>query len=548
MRHRQAALALFAMTLATTGCEDGGPLGPEGTRQATFTLAVPAAPAGFLGAAVPVTDRDGRSLDLTRVQLLLRSAELKLQTDDGCVGDDDDCEKFVTGATLVDLPVAGGVVTPFSTPIRPGVYDELEIRIKEPDDDNGDRARFQAAHPDWPRKATVRVRGTYDAGDGAGPQPFDAFVEVDAEIERQLAPPLVVDATTAPGVVNVTLSVDIAAWFRASGGRLVDPRRLAGDDELAELVEENIEESLEAFRDDDRDGRDEGDDDDASGDDDDADDDDGTAEAEGTVQSVSVGNGTFTLQGGRMIRLTSTTVIDAEGDLTTLQAVADAVSAGRAVRAEAHGTLVSESGAQVLVASRVKFETDEDDGDDDDGTAEAEGAVSSASAAQGTFTLQGGRVVRLTSTTAIDAEGDLTSLQAVEAALAAGRAVRAEARGTLVTEGGSQVLVAATVKFETDEDDGDDDGDGDDGAAEAEGEVSSVSVGDGTFTLAGGRVVRLTSTTTIEADGDLRSLQAVADALAAGRKVEAEAKGRMITVGGTQVLEASRVKFEIDDD
>lgn len=275
MRFRASRLPLLAActVLAATGCDDTGLL-PERVPEVTLSLAVPGVAGGARAALGPATDASGRSLDIGRVQLLLREVELKREEDDDCGTEDDDaCEKFVAGPLLVDLPLDGGVVTPFSAPVRPGVYDEIELRIKEPEDDNGDRARFRREHPEWPRKATVRITGTFDAGGGEGAQPFDVFLAVDQEVERRLSPPLVVDADTDPASVNVTLAVRVDGWFRTRGGRLIDPRAL-GVDDLAELVEENVERSLEAFCDDDRDGHhgrgsddddDKDDDDDSSG-------------------------------------------------------------------------------------------------------------------------------------------------------------------------------------------------------------------------------------------------------------------------------------------
>jgi hypothetical protein len=239
--------------LATASCADV--VSPARMPEASLSIAVAPPPTGG-AASAPIGDAEGRVLRLERAQLLLRRARLKRADDDDCGRrSDGSCGTFAVGPVLLDLPLQGGVITPFVGPIRPGVYDEIELRIREPEDDNGDRARFRAEHPDWPRKATVRVRGTFDAADGRGARPFDVFLEVDAEIERALRPALVVDGATDPASVNVTVRVRTAGWFRAAGGRLLDPRRIAGDRELAERVAQNVERSLEAFRDDDRSGR-----------------------------------------------------------------------------------------------------------------------------------------------------------------------------------------------------------------------------------------------------------------------------------------------------
>ena len=80
---------------------------------------------------------------------------------------------------------------------------------------------------------------------------------------------------------------------------------------------------------------------------------------------------------------------------------------------------------------------DDDDGDDDDqaDAVEFEDTVVSADASGGRFTLEDGNIVSIDANTVVDPDGDLTTLADVEAALAAGRAVRAEGDGALVAPG-----------------------------------------------------------------------------------------------------------------
>lgn len=276
MTNRVWASAVLGCAVALAACEDGtGPGTLAGPRDGTVTLAVvqPAAAAvsGLVAEPVIIGDSAGAVVDLQTAQVVLKEVELKREDHDACEEEDDACEKFEVGFQLVDLPLAGGVVTPFATPIDPGVYDELELKVRRPGDDAG-AADFLAANPDWPAGASLRLVGTFDAGDGTGPQAFDVFVDVSAEIERDLEPPLVVDSATAPGSVNVTVAIDVDRWLRAADGSLIDPRALAADEALRERVRDNVEASFEAFEDRDRDGRHE----DEPGDDRGGDDDGGT--------------------------------------------------------------------------------------------------------------------------------------------------------------------------------------------------------------------------------------------------------------------------------
>jgi hypothetical protein len=246
---------VLALATALGACDRMGTEAAGGARVSlslvTSTAAAAAQPRGDL---LPAGDVAPGGLDVERVQLLLRDAELKREDDDGCEEEDDACERFRTGPVLVDLPLDSRVVTPFTAAITPGTYDGLRLRIQEPEDRTGERAAFRAEHPDWPRKATVRVTGSFDAGSGA--VPFDIFLPVSVRVERDLVPPLVVDAATDPGALNVTVAVDVSGWFLSRDGRPIDPTAAAGDDRLLKTVADNVERSFRALRDDDRDGHD----------------------------------------------------------------------------------------------------------------------------------------------------------------------------------------------------------------------------------------------------------------------------------------------------
>ena len=263
MRTLKQSTTLVAAVLSLAACDDSTGPRYDGAPGATLSFAVPQSPSGattwqgMAPQAVIVTDGAGRTLDVTQIQVVLEDVELERQFDDDC-NDVDACEKFEIGPVLIDLPVDGGIITPFDVAIPADVYDELELEIDDAEDDSTS-AQFFAANPTWPQDASMRIVGTFDANDGAGPQPFDVYIEISAEIERELSPPLVV--TDSAQDVNVTVAIDVAAWFQAGGG-LIDPRDLATDDDLVDELEDRIEDSFEAFEDEDRDGDDDDDDDD----------------------------------------------------------------------------------------------------------------------------------------------------------------------------------------------------------------------------------------------------------------------------------------------
>jgi hypothetical protein len=78
-----------------------------------------------------------------------------------------------------------------------------------------------------------------------------AFLAI-GELEHRFDPPL--EVGTNP--LNLTENVDMASWFRASDGTMIDPStaNLGGPNALKIAI--NISHSLHAFRDDDHDGHD----------------------------------------------------------------------------------------------------------------------------------------------------------------------------------------------------------------------------------------------------------------------------------------------------
>lgn len=186
----------------------------------------------------------------------------------------------------------------------------------------------------------------------------------------------------------------------------------------------------------------------------------------------------------------------------------------------------------------------EEENDDDRGETDFEGLVTAVDLEANAFTLDDGTIVRLVAGTEIDFDADddeeLGSLQEVADAIAAGAFVEADGKGVLETTT-PRVVIAIEVEFEIE-----DDFDDVPGGAEFKGDVQSADVEAGTFTLSGGTVIRLTAATVIDADGDLFTLAAVADAVAAGLEVRAEGRG-IVEADDPLTIVAREVEFEVDD-
>jgi hypothetical protein len=276
--------AAGALLVACGDSGTSGGNGPGTTPVVSFNLAARPATTGAarvasLAEPYTITDASGNTLTFEKVEMVLREIELKRADRDVVCGEDDsnsdddsnddsssssssdDCEELEFGPVLIDLPLGGGAAQVFTVEVAAGTYDELEFEIHKPEDDgDADDAAFLAAHPDF-RRISIRVTGTYNG------TPFTYTTDLSEEQERALVPPLSLSTATS---TDLTLFVDVDTWFRTSAGTLLDPASANEGGANESVVENNIENSIDAFEDDDRDG----DDDDA--DDDGSDDDDGT--------------------------------------------------------------------------------------------------------------------------------------------------------------------------------------------------------------------------------------------------------------------------------
>jgi hypothetical protein len=213
VRAANSSLAV-ALVIVLGGCEDAVSVGANGEATLSFMTARSAASFG-LGVQSDPIQVGSHTVDLTRAELHVSEIELESEADSIEI-------EVRRRTTVVALPVSGStnIVTPITAPVLPGSYDELKLKIR-----------------------TVRVVGTFDG------QPFDVSVRINEELEQELEPPLVVTET---GAANVTVTIDVATWFRNRDGSAIDPRNLTPA--AQERLRENIKASLQAFEDDDCDG------------------------------------------------------------------------------------------------------------------------------------------------------------------------------------------------------------------------------------------------------------------------------------------------------
>ncbi len=260
IRTTVAPLAAFAAVFALGACDDGlGVNGPQNVALnfrvgggSTPQLAAGRADGGttarVAGPPMVITGTNG-TLTISEIRLIVAEVELEGE-DDSCEDGSpmsDDCADFEAPPRFLDLPLDGQPIEAFVGLIPPGEYKELEFEIEDLEDDEQDtefaaeiaalRDDILAEFPDWPRKASVLVVGTFESDQGV--MGFRVFLDAEIEIERDLVPNLIVGEG---GTVTADLTVDIRPdiWFTNADGSVV-PLHMYDYDATGELLEFEFE-------------------------------------------------------------------------------------------------------------------------------------------------------------------------------------------------------------------------------------------------------------------------------------------------------------------
>lgn len=244
----------LAIALGSAACSDSTSPAARNGLSVSFSTA-PQATAGAtlqrssFGPRFSIVAGSGSdTLVVTKVQLVLSKMELA-SASSVCSGTtQDDCPEMHLNPMLVDLPLDSTLATPLSVPIPAGTYTKLEAKIDAVaanDTDAPGVADFLAANPGF-QGVSVRVEGTWNG------QAFTYTTNSEAELELAFNPAVVVDSTG----MNLTVNIDVASWFRSSGGALIDPSTAGPGGANASVVGENIKRSFKVYEDDNRDGQD----------------------------------------------------------------------------------------------------------------------------------------------------------------------------------------------------------------------------------------------------------------------------------------------------
>jgi hypothetical protein len=135
---------------------------------------------------------------------------------------DEGCEELNVGPLTINLPLDATTPVILDALVPAGTY-------------TGVRAQLGA----------VNVSGTFTPTGGTG-HPFTFASTGHAEVGIRLPTPVTVGATTS----NVTITVDVASWFKNDSGAFLDP----SDTTNLGAINRNIRRSFRAFGDNDHDG------------------------------------------------------------------------------------------------------------------------------------------------------------------------------------------------------------------------------------------------------------------------------------------------------
>jgi hypothetical protein len=137
-------------------------------------------------------------------------------------GDEDGCAVLKVGPLTVDLPLDATTALVLDALVPAGSYKGVMVQLD-----------------------AIKVSGTFTPTGGTS-HPFDFTSRGHAAIHIQFPAPI----TVGPGTSNVTVTVDVASWFKNSSGAALDP----ADPANAETITRNVKQSFRAFGDNDHDG------------------------------------------------------------------------------------------------------------------------------------------------------------------------------------------------------------------------------------------------------------------------------------------------------
>ena len=238
-------LAGIAALITLAACSSDLTGGNKHPVQLSFTTNTTVAAAASRVSADLVVGH-ANELVIQKVQLVFGKIELDRTGAADCVAEDEsgddhpnmgeECEDVTRNPLLVDVPVDNALHPMINIPLAAGTYAQLEARLRPA---RANATDFNTANPNLVGKS-IRVAGTFKGA------PFVFTSSVNAKLEMEFDPPLVIDATTK----NATVSIDVSKWFLNSDGAAIDPTMATPGSSNLSQIENNVRRSFHAFEDD----------------------------------------------------------------------------------------------------------------------------------------------------------------------------------------------------------------------------------------------------------------------------------------------------------
>ncbi|MEQ9280262.1 MAG: hypothetical protein RLN83_12230 [Balneola sp.] len=156
---------------------------------------------------------------------------------------DNDSTDIEQGPLVLSLNLNGGLTEVGIADVPAGFYEELEFEIEARDEDDNVMVNDPDFEGENGQNYSMVISGTING------EPFTFKSEKDFEVELEFEPAFEVNDEEQ---VRITLNFDTSLWFLDQDGNALYPT----DSNNTLLIESNIENSIEAFEDDDEDGED----------------------------------------------------------------------------------------------------------------------------------------------------------------------------------------------------------------------------------------------------------------------------------------------------
>lgn len=230
---------LLMAVLTVVGCDT---VSNDNASRTPVTLRIQTVqPANSMGFANITTQQTGDTLSIagnngtlfiTDVHFIVDDFELE-KAEGECEGlegkNEDACEEFEAELIFVDLPLGTDSLELSATPVKNGVYSELEFEVDDLDlDEPEDSTEMQKKEEllteirtqfaDWPESASMVISGWFVSNTSTVTE-FTTYAEAEVSVEMELTPPLDIDGSTSK---YVTININPATWFVRGDGSVIN--------------------------------------------------------------------------------------------------------------------------------------------------------------------------------------------------------------------------------------------------------------------------------------------------------------------------------------